>query len=279
MNQRIVARVQSRAAGASALERRDPAPGCRAISSTSWAMRITGCRCARRCMSPSLRSAPGPDGGHDHRRARARGERRGVRARAPDFLSAYSEDGAAGARARARLRRRQLLFRRHAGAAAGGRGAKSSNFASGSIGGGARRRERGDRGGRRRQRAGRGAAACSAIEMSADPPKTRLMPTSKPMAQAAVPGKPGENDAAEDEIDDAAQQQASPSVRKAMPVLERHHDRGNPLEEQEHGQDQASARQRPDSGHSSSTTPATTPHDGRAAATSRIPALRACARW
>ena len=154
---------------------------------------------------------------HHHRRARARGERRGLRAGASDFPERLSGDRTAGARARARLRGRQLLFRGHAGTAAARCGAKSSNFDDWLIGAAARRPEAPPRlkscGGASSARCA-ATAACSAIEISAVPPKTRLMPTRRPMAHAAVPGRPRKMSAAENEIDHTAHQSIAQRAEK-----------------------------------------------------------------
>jgi hypothetical protein len=61
--------------------------------------------------------------------------------------------------------------------------------------------------------------ACMAMAISAEPPKTRLMPTRIPMAQV---GQPGEDDGGQDQVDDAADR----CHRKGIPL--RSTPRGSP---------------------------------------------------
>ena len=80
--------------------------------------------------------------------------------------------------------------------------------------------------------------ARSAIAISAVPPNSMLMPTRRPMAQAAVLGRSGDNHRRQNQVDDAAHQHPAPLTGQLALVIERKHDRGDALDDEEDDQQQ-----------------------------------------
>ena len=77
------------------------------------------------------------------------------------------------------------------------------------------------------------------MAISAAPPNTMLMPTRSPSAQAAVLGSPARMISAKHQIDKAAHQHPAPAAGQFALVLEREHDRGHALDDEEGDQHQS----------------------------------------